>query len=123
MNAEQAAQFLQIDEATVVELAEAGKLPGRKLGTDWRFSRAALVAWLSDAGDSDDADITRDIATALVPTVVEQTHRGERGWDLFSRLLKDRIVFLGHARSTTTSRTSSSRSCCSSSPRIRTRTS
>ena len=34
-------------------------------------------------------------ATSLVPTVVEQTHRGERGWDLFSRLLKDRIVFLG----------------------------
>jgi ATP-dependent Clp protease protease subunit len=35
--------------------------------------------------------------SALVPTVVEQTHRGERGWDLFSRLLKDRIVFLGTA--------------------------
>ena len=33
--------------------------------------------------------------TALVPTVVEQTHRGERGWDVFSRLLKDRIVFIG----------------------------
>jgi len=32
---------------------------------------------------------------SLIPTVVEQTHRGERGWDLFSRLLKDRIVFLG----------------------------
>lgn len=32
---------------------------------------------------------------ALVPTVVEQTHRGERGWDIFSRLLKDRIIFLG----------------------------
>jgi ATP-dependent Clp protease protease subunit len=31
----------------------------------------------------------------MVPTVVEQTHRGERGWDLFSRLLKDRIIFLG----------------------------
>lgn len=30
-----------------------------------------------------------------VPTVIEQTQRGERGWDLFSRLLKDRIVFLG----------------------------
>jgi ATP-dependent Clp protease protease subunit len=38
----------------------------------------------------------KDIS-ALVPTVVEQTHRGERGWDLFSRLLKDRIVFLGTA--------------------------
>jgi ATP-dependent Clp protease, protease subunit len=32
---------------------------------------------------------------AFIPSVVEQTHRGERGWDIFSRLLKDRIVFLG----------------------------
>ncbi len=31
----------------------------------------------------------------LIPTVIEQTNRGERGWDLYSRLLKDRIVFLG----------------------------
>ena len=33
--------------------------------------------------------------TALVPTVVEETQRGQRGWDLFSRLLDDCIVFLG----------------------------
>ncbi|MES2202297.1 MAG: ATP-dependent Clp endopeptidase proteolytic subunit ClpP [candidate division FCPU426 bacterium] len=32
---------------------------------------------------------------ALVPMVVEQTSRGERGYDIYSRLLKDRIVFLG----------------------------
>ena len=32
---------------------------------------------------------------SIIPTVVEQTHRGERGWDIFSRLLKDRIIFLG----------------------------
>jgi ATP-dependent Clp protease protease subunit len=31
------------------------------------------------------------------PQVVEQTHRGERSWDIFSRLLKDRIIFLGTA--------------------------
>jgi ATP-dependent Clp protease protease subunit len=31
------------------------------------------------------------------PQVVEQTHRGERSWDIFSRLLKDRIIFLGVA--------------------------
>jgi excisionase family DNA binding protein len=47
MNAEQAAQFLQVEEAVVIELAEAGQLPGKKLGSAWRFSRAALVAWLS----------------------------------------------------------------------------
>ena len=33
--------------------------------------------------------------TYLVPTVVEQTPRGERAFDIYSRLLKERIVFLG----------------------------
>ena len=33
----------------------------------------------------------------IIPTVIEQTHRGERAYDLYSRLLKDRIVFLGTA--------------------------
>ena len=47
MNAEQAGQFLQIDEKNIIELAEAGKLPGKKLGPVWRFSREALVQWLS----------------------------------------------------------------------------
>jgi ATP-dependent Clp protease protease subunit len=36
-----------------------------------------------------------ETGSILVPTVIEQTHRGERGWDIFSRLLKDRIIFLG----------------------------
>ena len=31
----------------------------------------------------------------LVPTVVESSHRGERAWDIYSRLLKDRIIFIG----------------------------
>ncbi|MBI4705545.1 MAG: ATP-dependent Clp protease proteolytic subunit [Deltaproteobacteria bacterium] len=31
----------------------------------------------------------------IVPTVTESTHRGEREWNIFSRLLKDRIVFVG----------------------------
>jgi ATP-dependent Clp protease, protease subunit len=36
-------------------------------------------------------------ANIIYPSVVETTHRGERTWDIFSRLLKDRIVFLGSA--------------------------
>lgn len=32
---------------------------------------------------------------SLVPYVIEQTNRGERSYDIFSRLLKDRIIFLG----------------------------
>src|SRR5258707_13995035 len=38
-------------------------------------------------------DAPRD--NVIFPHVVETTHRGERSWDIFSRLLKDRIVFLG----------------------------
>jgi ATP-dependent Clp protease protease subunit len=34
-------------------------------------------------------------AQYLVPVVVEQTNRGERSYDIYSRLLKDRIIFLG----------------------------
>jgi ATP-dependent Clp protease protease subunit len=37
------------------------------------------------------------VGSMIIPTVIEQTHRGERGWDIFSRLLKDRIIFLGTA--------------------------
>ncbi len=39
-------------------------------------------------------DITEPNANALVPMVVEQTNRGERAYDIYSRLLKERIVFL-----------------------------
>ena len=40
---------------------------------------------------------------SLVPYVIEQTSRGERSYDIFSRLLKDRIIFLGEDVNPTTS--------------------
>ncbi|MCL2203296.1 MAG: ATP-dependent Clp endopeptidase proteolytic subunit ClpP [Defluviitaleaceae bacterium] len=39
---------------------------------------------------------------ALVPIVVEQTNRGERSYDIYSRLLKDRVIFLGDVVTDTT---------------------
>ena len=33
----------------------------------------------------------------LIPVVIEQSSRGERAYDIYSRLLKDRIVFIGDA--------------------------
>ncbi|MCR5119069.1 MAG: ATP-dependent Clp endopeptidase proteolytic subunit ClpP [Lachnospiraceae bacterium] len=40
--------------------------------------------------------INHDIYNELVPMVVEQTSRGERSYDIYSRLLKDRIIILGN---------------------------
>ena len=45
----QAAELLQVSEDEVVELAEAGTLPGRRIGAHWRFSRPALIVWLAGA--------------------------------------------------------------------------
>jgi excisionase family DNA binding protein len=44
-----AADLLHVEEDVVVEMAEAGDLPGRKLGDEWRFSRVALIDWLGRA--------------------------------------------------------------------------
>ncbi len=37
---------------------------------------------------------TNDITNALVPMVIEQTSRGERSYDIYSRLLKERVIFM-----------------------------
>jgi ATP-dependent Clp protease protease subunit len=43
------------------------------------------------------SNILTSITSLLIPTVIEQTGRGERAYDIYSRLLKDRIVFIGTA--------------------------
>ena len=42
----QAAELLQLEPDAVAELAAAGEIPGRRIGEEWRFSRAAVLAWL-----------------------------------------------------------------------------
>ena len=49
----QAAALLQVDEDAVLALAEEGRLPGRRIGDEWRFARAAVVEWLSGAPEQD----------------------------------------------------------------------
>jgi excisionase family DNA binding protein len=46
LDAGQAAALLLVGEAAVLELAERGELPGRKIAGEWRFSRRALLEWL-----------------------------------------------------------------------------
>jgi excisionase family DNA binding protein len=49
LTAAQAAELLAVDEAQLIELAERGELPGRRIGDAWRFSRQALMDWLAAA--------------------------------------------------------------------------
>ena len=41
-----AGRLLQVDAGAVLALAEAGDLPGRRLGGEWRFARRAVLEWL-----------------------------------------------------------------------------
>lgn len=50
---------------------------------------------LYEAPNIEDGDFSRIQNNNLVPMVVEKTERGERAFDIYSRLLKDRIIFLG----------------------------
>ena len=55
LTVEQAGELLQSDEDAVLALADAGELPGRKVGDEWRFLRAAVLAWLGGAHAPDSA--------------------------------------------------------------------
>jgi excisionase family DNA binding protein len=46
LNADGAGRLLGVSPRLVLQLARKGKIPGRKIGREWRFRRAALLQWL-----------------------------------------------------------------------------
>ena len=54
-----------------------------------------VVPVRSEVGQKEHVMSRQPILNYLVPTVVEQTNRGERAYDLYSRLLREHIIFLG----------------------------
>jgi excisionase family DNA binding protein len=47
LTASEAAALLRVDEAALLAAAAQGELPGRRIGEEWRFSKAALLGWLA----------------------------------------------------------------------------
>lgn len=50
---EELAAFLKVSETTAYALVRGGELPGRKVGREWRFLKARVVAWLMQAGQEE----------------------------------------------------------------------
>jgi excisionase family DNA binding protein len=50
LTADEAAALLRVDEGELLAAAKHGDLPGRQIGAEWRFSRAALLTWLRRDG-------------------------------------------------------------------------
>ena len=68
----------------------------------WYHGRMALSGGTGPGPGSPATEERRFSKVSLVPYVVEQTNRGERSYDIFSRLLNDRIIFLGEEVNATT---------------------
>ena len=54
---QEAAEFLRVPLLTVQRQAKAGRLPGRRIGKEWRFSRTVLLEWLAAGPDRHDLEL------------------------------------------------------------------
>jgi excisionase family DNA binding protein len=54
---QEAADFLRVPLLTVQRQAKAGRLPGRRIGREWRFSRSVLIEWMAAGPDRRDLDL------------------------------------------------------------------
>jgi excisionase family DNA binding protein len=50
MTLEELATYLKLSKSTVYKLVQEGRIPGQKLGKQWRFSRIAIDHWLNANG-------------------------------------------------------------------------
>jgi excisionase family DNA binding protein len=61
---QEAAEFLRVPLLTVQRQVKAGRLPGRRVGKEWRFSRTMLREWVASGPDRHDLELygrrTRD---------------------------------------------------------------
>jgi excisionase family DNA binding protein len=53
----EAAEFLRVPLLTVQRQAKAGRLPGRRIGKEWRFSRTVLIEWMASGPDRHDLEL------------------------------------------------------------------
>ena len=56
LNSRQASELLGISELTVIRLARKGKIPGRKAGRAWLFSKTNLVDWVRNSSQDKYSD-------------------------------------------------------------------
>jgi excisionase family DNA binding protein len=78
MTVEEAALLLRVPAHALLELASAGAVPGRLVGGEWRFSRAALLDWLRGARQDERPSAVADPATVRGRASLAQPVAGER---------------------------------------------
>ncbi len=62
---DQLADYLQIPKSTLYKLAQDGKVPGKKIGRQWRFHRDSVDAWLAESEGTGDGGAIQHTAGEL----------------------------------------------------------
>ena len=61
LTVDELAEFLKVSRDTVYRLTQQGKIPGTKVGNQWRFSKARILEWLGSSGkEVIEKEITQD---------------------------------------------------------------
>lgn len=101
LNIEQAIEFLGVSEKTLIKLLREEHIPARKIGREWRFSKEALINWIS-TGDSYDyinkneiyqvsAD-EHDILDELLSSIVEKVNTIKHSNNIKEFLNTDKVI-------------------------------
>ena len=77
LNPQEAAEFLRVPLLTVQRQAKAGRLPGRRIGKEWRFSRTVLLEWLAAGPDRHDLELYNRRLDGPAETNEEGADKGE----------------------------------------------
>ena len=89
LNMEEAADFFNVSIKTFIKLLKEEKVPARKIGREWRFSRQALIQWLS-VGDSQQYTSSESETKEFFDRVAPEWSKMRSGYydeDVISRLL------------------------------------
>lgn len=98
LNMDQLAEYLGMSKASIYHLVASGKIPGTKIGKQWRFSRSAIDEWLSKAGKEyidalvvEDDPVIRDVIVRALRAAGH--HTAEADSVQKARTLLDELAF------------------------------
>lgn len=89
LNLEEAADLFGVSVKTFIKLLKEEKVPGRKIGREWRFSRAALIDWLS-RGDSQSYSASEGETREFFNEVAPDWEKLSRGY--YDTSIKNKLI-------------------------------
>lgn len=91
LNLEQACDFLGVGERTLIKLLREEHIPSRKIGREWRFSKSALMNWIS-SGDSYEYANKEDLYEVIKDTSGNYTVMLDNVFDEVSNIKVNRSI-------------------------------